>query len=194
MKSWMKLSLVGLAACSSVNAANAATIVQQIVVNNGANTVASGIFSYDSSKTGVLNYSDLISFSLTGVSTYNLAFINSLDSSAYKYFGYNTAKNSFNVASIPGSVGPNSGVLAGVNGSLSKGFFFDPLPGQPDPSGTGADGLYRFYDTGSNQSYTSISISAVSEPATWALIIVGFGIAGVGLRRRTANVAVRYSR
>lgn len=31
--------------------------------------------------------------------------------------------------------------------------------------------------------------SAVPEPATWALMITGFGLAGVGLRRRQARIA-----
>lgn len=193
MKKSFVLGLVAFVATFSVNVANAATVVDEIVVKNGASTVASGSFSYDDSKMGVLNYSDLLSFSLTGINTYDLAFVNSLGASAYKYFGYNIASNSFNVASIPGSVGPNSGVLAGVNGSLNTGFFFDPLPGQPDPSGTGADGLYRFYDTGGNQSYTSISISPAPEPATWAMMIGGFGIVGASMRRRKAKVAVTYA-
>ena len=37
--------------------------------------------------------------------------------------------------------------------------------------------------------FTLVSAAAVPEPATWALMIGGFGVAGVALRRRTALAA-----
>ncbi len=36
-----------------------------------------------------------------------------------------------------------------------------------------------------NLSYVAPAISAVPEPTTWAMVIAGFGIVGVGLRRRS---------
>lgn len=36
----------------------------------------------------------------------------------------------------------------------------------------------------------ALAVSAVPEPATWAMMIVGFGVAGVALRRRGAAIAV----
>ena len=34
---------------------------------------------------------------------------------------------------------------------------------------------------------------AVPEPATWALLILGFGLTGAAMRRRTSSVAVSYA-
>ena len=36
----------------------------------------------------------------------------------------------------------------------------------------------------------SISTSGAPEPATWALTILGFGLAGAGLRRHARNLGV----
>jgi hypothetical protein len=41
--------------------------------------------------------------------------------------------------------------------------------------------------TGLNLQFLTSNIGAVPEPATWALMLSGFGLAGVALRRRTAS-------
>ncbi len=68
-------------------------------------------------------------------------------------------------------------------------------------SGTGDDQVYKvtlntdrykeFWFGNNNDSadgyrLDSISVAAVPEPATWALMISGFGLAGASLRRRRA--------
>lgn len=44
--------------------------------------------------------------------------------------------------------------------------------------------------TGAAQINTAISITAVPEPGTWALFILGFGALGYAMRRRNAKVTV----
>jgi hypothetical protein len=48
---------------------------------------------------------------------------------------------------------------------------------------------------GSNASYSgtvNYTVSPVPEPATWAMMIGGFGLVGGAMRRRTRNVAVAF--
>lgn len=51
--------------------------------------------------------------------------------------------------------------------------------------------------TGTAGSYSgTLNVYAIPEPATWAMMIAGFGLAGVALRRRAAaarNVAVKFA-
>jgi hypothetical protein len=78
------------------------------------------------------------------------------------------------------------------------GFFFAPL-GEPNPPGTdnpppgGGDpgpGSTSGADTGLiTGPSTPQSVGGVPEPATWALMIGGFGLAGAALRRRRVAVA-----
>lgn len=64
-----------------------------------------------------------------------------------------------------GLVFPNQ-INRGVNGRIGPTFQFDKLPAVVDPDP-----------------------AAVPEAATWAVMIVGFGLAGAALRRRTVRVA-----
>ena len=182
---------ISAALCLGATSARAAMIVDNFSFTGAGNTVlASGSFSYDSSHSGILSYADLSSFSvsLTG-ETFHLSFVNSLPSSAYTYFGYDTTNNTFVPASISGSVGNFSGILASTN--LANGFFFDPLVGQSDPAGTGADGEFADYLNGSETvlTATGYSITSVPEPATWALFAVGAGLLGLALGARRKRVS-----
>jgi hypothetical protein len=53
------------------------------------------------------------------------------------------------------------------------------------------------FDSNGSNSNDSVSlagtISSVPEPASWAMMIGGIGVAGGALRRRKANVSVRYA-
>ena len=138
--------------------------------------VATGSFSYATGDTGVLGYADLSAFSVTvaGV-TYDLADVNTLTD--YVYFGYDTAGNDFvtnpNTCGFSGCGFQSS--LSAINSSGTFGFFFN-----------GAPGAYEEYSTGTVGSFDTITISGgtVPEPATWALMLVGFGGLGATMRSR----------
>jgi hypothetical protein len=75
---------------------------------------------------------------------------------------------------------------------------FDPLPAQTDPNG-GNDGLFAFYSpancgnclvAGDFPSFTSFSVSAIPEPSTWAMMLLGFAGVGFMAYRRKNNVAL----
>ncbi|RBP16191.1 putative secreted protein with PEP-CTERM sorting signal [Roseiarcus fermentans] len=190
----MKTIMVTAAALLAVSgaAANAATVRETFTFDDASNTVASGWFTYDSSKSGVLGYGDLEGFSLSVLgSTYDLSFVQGLtDPSDYVYFGYDTASMTFVPASISGYAGAYSGILAGLGYSPNTGFFFDPLVGEADPAGTGADGVFGNYVNATQANATALSVSVVPELSTWAMMGAGFAaLAFVGYRRsRPAGV------
>ncbi len=100
-----KSKLTALAAfcgvCLASSPSISATVVDGFQFLNGSTVVASGSFSYSSSLSGDLGYSDLNTFSITVAGqTYNLGFVNSLSPSSgdYVYFDYNTVSKSF----VPG--------------------------------------------------------------------------------------------
>lgn len=61
-------------------------------------------------------------------------------------------------------------------------------------AGAGTSATVRIINTntvagGNDFGIDDISVSAVPEPATWGLMLIGFGMAGTALRRRTRAVA-----
>ena len=185
-----------LGASLSIASANAAPVTNNFVFMDAANSVvASGSFSFDSALTGTIGYSNLDAFSITLVGhTYDLAFVNALVSpNDYVYFGYNISENTFVPAAVSGSGGEFFSILAGLEGTnFSAGFFFSPLAGQGVPN---ADGILSEYSTDPPTDLVAVSftISAVPEPSTWIMMILGFlGLAGMTYRRSEGR-AVRDS-
>jgi hypothetical protein len=192
-------------------AADAATVTDNFAFYGSTNSViASGSFSYDSSETGVLSYSNLSSFSISlpNSLTYDLSILGQLfpapapiGNGSYVYFGYDISSNLFVPASVPGYAGDQSAILAATDGNI--GFFIDPLIGSADPALTGADGLITAYNPGSDSTTAgdpttavafSYSISAVPEQSSWAMMIVGFlGLAMFSARKSLRSANRRYS-
>ncbi|WFU18774.1 PEPxxWA-CTERM sorting domain-containing protein [Bradyrhizobium sp. CB3481] len=168
----------------SISGAHASTVTNNFVfTDQGNSVVASGSFSYLSTATGTLGYSDLTAFtiSLAGES-YNLTFVNTLTPGFdYVYFGYDISTNSF----VPASVLGFTSILAGTN--LFEGFFFSPLASQ---GGANADGTFTEYRGPADGIAYALTISpdrvpTVPEPSTWIMMLFGFlGMVGLAYRRR----------
>jgi len=66
-------------------------------------------------------------------------------------------------------------------------FFFDPT--------NGGSTTFALQDAGNDNigvviDNLSLSVDAVPEPATWAMMLAGFGLAGIAVRRRRPAVAI----
>ena len=113
----------------------------------------------------------------------------------YVYFGFNTATNQFVPAAVSGYVvppypGTYSGILAAVSDSPNIGFFIDPLPGQADPAGTGADGDITAYNNTDSPPLEQRLLVSVPEPSTWAMMLLGFVGLGFMAYRQKAKLAL----
>src|SRR5580698_4244572 len=133
MRTSIILAAAVVSSCWALPAA-AATTTDDFTFFDGSAVIATGSFSYNSSLSGVLGYSQLSAFSITiSGQTYDLSFANAgVPGADYDSFSYDTTANTFQPEVISGSEGNFVGIMAAtqLNGSLSSGFFFDPLPSQ----------------------------------------------------------------
>lgn len=101
--------------------------------------------------------------------------------------------------------GGGGGVGFYFNGGGGGGGYTGGNGGSADPAAQGGGGGTSF-SAGSDSTYALaargnggvgirlVSLAAVPEPATWAMMIVGFGAVGASLRRRRAmDARVRYA-
>jgi PEP-CTERM motif len=191
------MRLTNLAAAAllfGVTSASASTITDVFSFTDATNaTVASGSFSYNSALSGTLSYADLSSFQISVLGVpYDLAFVNSLTPlTDYVYFAYDTGANTFVPGPVLGSVGVFPSILAGTN--LSNGFFFDPLASQGnDPAiDDGEFTEYSSHQPSPSGTAVNFTISAVPEPSTWAMMILGFVGVGFMSYRRKAKPSFR---
>ena len=186
--------VAALATAMSSSVVNASTITDSFAFYDNSTVVATGSFSYDSSNSGLLTFSELTAFTISGQSqTYGLSDVQgSLNS--YNYFGFDTNLRTFVPAAVNGYLGAVDGIFAAVDNGGHNGFFFDPLPGQSDPlSNGGNDGAYAFYQNcgycaaGPFPTFTSFTVSAIPEPSTWVMMILGFAGLGTMAYRRKAK-------
>jgi len=181
----MKLQyLAGIALVASLLTATAASATTKVFeYDAGATPVATGSFSYADGSTGVLGYGDLSAFSVTiGADTYTLSDVAGFTD--YVHLAYDTAANTFvtgtNLCGFAGC-GFNAS-LSAINSSGNSGFFFEPAPGQ-----------FADYANFTPTSFSTFAISSgTPEPATWAMMLIGFGGLGVTMRatRRRAVTSV----
>ena len=91
---------------------------------------------------------------------------------------------------MSGSVGDFYSILAGLEGTeFFCRIFFSPLASQDSPNN---DGTYSEYRTETDGIAVAFTISsAIPEPSTWIMMILGFlGLAGLAYRRRE-KIALR---
>jgi hypothetical protein len=183
----MRLGILAFTAAAltavAAPAAAAVTTVDYDFVTAGGGSAGGGSFSFDSSLTGLLTYNDLDSFSITiGAGSYDLAYVLSGGFGSYYYFGFNATTELFESASIDGF----EQILSAIKSDFSSGFFV-----RNDPAFT----LARNYNPESGElPFVRVAINsstggAVPEPATWAMMIAGFGLVGAVSRRRRAAVS-----
>lgn len=210
----MKRLIVSVAALAAAGNAHAAT---NIVTNGGFEdtvisgpTTVNGYQQFDAVSTGIAGWTvtggsaDLVkspyavndgaqALDLTGVAPGTISqILNTVAGQVYNLVFYVNSNN--------GGIGTGP-----YQGTVSVGGFsgtFSHVGGDPWKKYTGS-----FVGTGSDTlSFTSltnisnggpildsISVSAAPEPATWLMMIAGFGLVGASLRRKRAKVNVRFA-
>lgn len=174
----MKFGLVFAAALATLTAALPAKAVTLIWTLSGVKFddggTASGTFATDSTTGDLLTYNiDTTAGSTLGAFHY--------DPSTSLIFGNNVfTSNSFVVVKTDSTKYIN---FAFVNPLTTGGIDAFKLGGFPNS--------YECNNCGSVRNVTAgvATTGAVPEPASWALLVVGFGLVGVATRRRTATVA-----
>jgi len=120
-------------------------------------------------------------FDFGGLATIDslLANVDNNDNYVFRFFdSANALVGSFTIAGIEGSVG------YGVE-TFTRGFA-PVVATYALVTATGGDGLYGIGEV----QFTGTAINAVPEPATWAMMIGGFALAGAAARRRSTARAV----
>jgi PEP-CTERM motif len=171
----MRKLILGLAAATALTLGSAASATVQLAINSSdLNTFGSSAFTGQVAGTGVLTpFTDMFAFSLTNNDLLNghvdtLAINGGLDIDFSSIYIDNIANAFVQTGFDPGEdtwvLNPGINLAAGphnlvVNGSLNS------------PEGTAA-------------TYSgTLNITAVPEPASWALMLLGFAGIGVTIRR-----------
>jgi hypothetical protein len=178
----MKLSVLALQAavalCVFAAPGRASTITDNFSITDSSNAlIASGSFSYESSKSGTLGYADLSAFSINipFLADYDLAFVGTVPD--YVYFGFSTVTHDFVTANISGPNGNFDSIMSAPYVVFNKGFFVNPIPGY----------VHEYY-TGQIIPATNYTITQVSQtPIAGALPLFASALGGLGFfgwRRR----------
>lgn len=166
MKTWMKAALATMLAVAAPGAAQAALFDYSFTLNgsNGDTYVASG--QLDASATGTASQWKVDD--VTGKVTSD--FGNSFD--VLGLSGFMNRPQTFSLG---------SGRITAIDLALATSNMFFIVQGKRE---TGYDGSFGGEVFGAVTASITPSAGAVPEPATWALMLVGFGAAGAALRRR----------
>jgi hypothetical protein len=204
LRQFARLSAVVLAGLVLPAAAQAASIASYTLTNVPAsgfgnwtydsNTLNDGIIptSENDNLLLALNSAPSINFVLDG--TYNISEISIL--SAFQ--------NNFipgNLVSALVTIGANSAQVAATGfGPACTAFLCNDklvLPGSLSSLATNSFTLSNFVAQGSFSGFTALGevvvvgngADVVPEPASWAMLIAGFGLVGAAMRRRAAGIA-----
>jgi hypothetical protein len=168
-----------LAAVASANAAQAATVVQsysfQGLLNDNSKTITG---SFTLLQDAVTQTASLQSINFTIGST--------IYSTATAFLSANNVTGSADAFILWGNV--NNGAGKGVQGTTEDFYLtFNPFTLKTwQLAYSEANPTYAVkFSSGSN---LTISMAAVPEPASWAMMIGGFALAGLAMRRRAMTV------
>jgi len=197
MKNFARYAIAAVALTAALPAAEANAAV--LVVNVAG---AQGFGALGTAANTVRTYNVGAGSTITGIS-YNVNITarggSYLSEAALLFSGSNA--NGDGVAFTPGfeDANPGTATYTGSADLVDLGLSFV----------VGADGLLRleYYETFTDGllpdsiwnsgtltfTYTPTATGAVPEPATWAMMLMGFGMAGYGLRRRARSVRVTYA-
>ena len=97
----------------------------------------------------------------------------------------------YSVIGYNGNQGNGGSILADNYVSKYLGQYYGPTSGYPNQSPLAAASAYvRDNAEGSNFINFAFVTSGVPEPATWAMLLIGFGGIGFAMRRRRAGVSL----
>ena len=147
-----------------------------------------------------VNYDNVGVFpqSYTALNTFQILLVDRGDVAAgafdivLNYDSVTGARNNIASVGYNGAQGGAAGTYYEFPGSLVAGAFYDGQPGSlAANSNVGVAGRYVFNVRGGN---VTPAPGAVPEPATWAMMLLGFGALGSVLRRNRTHVArVRFA-
>lgn len=185
MKS-IALAAAGLVAVSALPA-EAATILGNNTTPTLIGQFGAGTYTYNS--TGIVSLTGQAGFDVDANGT---PLPGSVSDPNYQYFnpsGSFQADGSFGPAGQTVKIGALAGSYDGIN------FFTLGSSGTLTFTGlTSLYGLVNDTNSGNNTGAFEINVSAVPEPATWAMMLMGFGMVGAGVRsRRKQSVRVTYA-
>ncbi len=150
-----------------INPANGATITDTPITLNGSGTVDIVASAYANNRAGVLTTT------LYGLDAATDSLLRSTNANAGTYVGVGPLGFSF-------SVGDR--VAFDISGLTSNAFF---SIGDNFYSVNLATGAGSFIGGVGVEGLTGLTAGAVPEPASWAMLIAGFGLVGGAMRRRT---------
>jgi hypothetical protein len=122
----LSVSAAVLSAILWAGSAKASLITENMTFSDLGSPVATGSFSYDSSKVGILNYGDLASFNIHIVRDYDLNFLTTVATQVVQ-FAFSTKLQSFEVGGLFMSE-LLGGASADLNNNFNGGFFVSAQP------------------------------------------------------------------
>jgi hypothetical protein len=185
----LSLSAALLSAILYVGAARASLITEDMTFSDLGSPVATGSFSYDSSRVGILSYSDLASFNIRIVRDYDLNFLTTAATRVVQ-FAFNTSTQSFEVGGLfHGEI--LGGASSNSEGLFTGGFFISEANVQ------GIGGILDYApDTSINVfEYDSFLLtrveSSVPEPSAISLFGAALVVFGWLQSRRARDLGTR---
>jgi hypothetical protein len=162
---------------AAASTANAATYVYSVTDDSGV--VASGDFTTDASN-DITAFTGALTGAFFAPTTGAISFTPNADGSNafYSPSGFFIVDDVYNPTAAPGANLDVDGILFSVAGS------------EYNLWGNGVGAPYTLENNQGVAESVSFSAAAVPEPATWAMMFVGFGGLGVAMRNSRRKLAV----